>query len=123
MLFEKAARWKIRFNYKGLCTVEDLWDLGLEELDSIFKSLNSQLQEHKEESLLDKKTQSEEVLELTVNIVKHVFETKHREIKERKNEIVRAGRKQRLLSVIANKQDAKLQDMSIEDLNKLVDET
>lgn len=121
-MFEKAARLKIRFNFKGLCTVEDLWDLSLEDLNSVFQGLNSQLKEHKEESLLDKRTQNEELLELTVNIVKHIFETKQQEQKDRENEIAKVQRKQKLLGIIAEKQDSELKDMSINDLNKLADE-
>jgi hypothetical protein len=121
-MFEKATRLKLRFNFKGLCTVEDLWDLSLEDLNSVFQGLNSQLKEHKEESLLDKKTQNEELLELTVNIVKYIFETKQKEQKEREDAIAKAERKQKILGIIANKQDAELQDKSIDELNKLVDE-
>lgn len=121
-MFEKATRLKIRFNYKGLCTIEDLWDLSLEELNSIYRDINSQLKEHKEESLLDKKTKQEELLELTINIIKHIFETKQQEQKEREGAILKAERKQKILGIIANKQDAELQDKSIEELNKLVDE-
>ena len=41
-IFEKATRGKMRFQFKGLVSVEDLWDLSVQDLDKIFKSLNSQ---------------------------------------------------------------------------------
>lgn len=39
-IFEFATRNKVRFSFKGLISVEDLWDLSLTNLDSIYKELN-----------------------------------------------------------------------------------
>ena len=37
-LFVMATRGKYRFPFKGQISVEDLWDLSVKNLDSIFKS-------------------------------------------------------------------------------------
>lgn len=121
-MFEKAARFKLRFNHKGLCTVEDLWDLPLRELDSLFKGLNVQLRTEKEESLLEKKSQEDEILELKVALVRHVVEVRLQEQKEREDAAAKAERKQKLLGIVAQKQDAKLLEMTEEDLLKLAEE-
>ena len=36
-IFEAATRYKYRFPFKGMISVEDLWDLKLQDLDSVFK--------------------------------------------------------------------------------------
>jgi len=121
-MFEQATRMKLRFNFKGQITVEDLWELRLVELDNIFKALNSQAKTQKEESLLDRKTKEDEELDLKMKIIRHVVETKQQERKERLDANAKAEKKKKLLGIIAEKQDAALRDMSVEDLTKLVDE-
>lgn len=51
-MFEIATRTKMRFPFKGMISVEDLWDLSVQNLDKVFKTLNSQRKEAQEESLL-----------------------------------------------------------------------
>lgn len=40
-MFDVATRNKLRFPYEGQISVEDMWDLSLSALDSVFKTLNS----------------------------------------------------------------------------------
>ena len=60
-MFEKASRLKLRFEYKGLCSVEELWDLSVQELDNIYKVLNSKAKAMREESLLQEKTKEDQL--------------------------------------------------------------
>lgn len=48
-VFERAAMNKYRFPYKGQISVEDLWDLSLPGLDSVFKHLNKLKKANEEE--------------------------------------------------------------------------
>lgn len=122
-MFEKALRMKLRFTFtRGYLSVEDLWDLKAEELDTIFKRLNAKLKEQKEESLLETKTDADKVLELKVGIIKHIVKVKLEEKKEQEDKLLKAEKKQRLLEIIAKKQDKALEDMSIEDLTKMVED-
>ena len=75
-LFEVATRSKMRFPFKGQISVEDLWDLRVEDLDSVFKTLNSKVKQAKEDSLLDTKTKADEILDIQIEIVKYIFTTK-----------------------------------------------
>lgn len=120
-MFEKAARLKLRFPFRGMLTVEDLWDLKLEDLDTIFKGHNLKLKEVGEESLLGTKSKEDEILALQISIVKYIVNVRLLEQKERTSEKERSEYKQKILSIVAEKQDAGLKDMSIEDLLKLVE--
>jgi len=119
-MFEKAVRSHLRFNYRGQCSVEDLWDLSVEELNLIFKNLNMELKITKEESLLEVKTLGNEILELKVNIVKHIVKVMLEERQVRENGVLRSEKKQKLLGLIAEKQDEALKGKSVEELNELV---
>ena len=121
-MFEKAVRLKLRFTHKGLCTVEDLWDLPLDSLDRIFKELNTKLKTQKEESLLETRSKEDEILDLKISIVKHIVEVRLSEQKARKDLATKLAKKQNLLGIIAEKQDNALRDLSVDDLTKLVDE-
>ncbi|WP_243033922.1 hypothetical protein [Clostridium sp. AF50-3] len=56
-----AARCKYRFPYRGNISVEDLWDLPVKALDGIFKTLNAEVKQSQEESLLENKSPEDEV--------------------------------------------------------------
>jgi len=120
-MFEKAARMKLRFPFRGQCSVEDLWDLSVEDLDGVFKELNAELKEAKGESLLEIKTKTDEILELKVAIIRRIVTIKLEEQKASENAGLRAEKKQKLLGIIAEKQDEQYKGMPLEDLTKLVE--
>lgn len=120
-IFEYAVRNKVRFPFRGLISVEDLWDLSLANLDSIYKSLNKQAKQSDEESLLSTKTNVDTELEIKINIVKYIVSIKLEERKARENETMKKIQKQKIMSAIAVKEDEALQNSSIEDLKKMLD--
>lgn len=75
-LFEIATRNKYRFPFKGWINTEDLWDLSVQNLDSIFKTLNKELKTTGEESLLGTKTTEQNELSNKIEIVKHIVSVK-----------------------------------------------
>ncbi len=119
-MFEVATRNKFRFPFKGLISVEDLWELSVDNLDSIFKSLNSEMKKTKEESLLSTKTREDEVLETKIEIVKYIVSVKLAEKEQRERAFLNKERNQKIMDIIAAKKDAELQNMSIEELEKML---
>lgn len=120
-LFEKAARCKYRWDYKGVIDSEDLWDLSVTSLDTIFKRLNVASKAQKEESLLAVRSASDEVLDAKIDIVKHIVMVKLAEREASRNAKAKAAQKQKILGIIEIKQDAALHDMPVEELSKLAD--
>ena len=121
-MFEKAARMKLRFDYRGSISVEDLWDLPVRDLDSIFKTLNARSKTQQEESLLGVRNQEDEIVALKIDIVRHVVSTKLQERDQYKESAERRARKEKLMAILEEKQDAELHEFSPEQLRKLIEE-
>ena len=121
-IFEVATRNKMRFVFRGLVSVEDLWDLSTKDLDSIFKTLNAQLKQEKEESLLEVKTQQNEELDTKVQIVKYIVQVKLAEEQARLNARKIKEQKQKILEILSVKEDTDLQNKSTEELTKMLNE-
>lgn len=119
-MFEIATRNKFRFPFKGVISTEDLWDLSVESLDNVFKTLNSEMKKTKEESLLSTKSKDDEVPELKIEIVKHIVAVKQEEKEARERKFLDRERNQKIMSIIAAKQDEQLHNMSVEELQKLL---
>lgn len=114
-MFEKASRLKLRFkSVNGLVSVEDLWDVPLTHLDSIAKALRKELREN-EESFISE-TKKNTTNELAFEIVKQVIEVRLAEKEEKKAAAEKAAKKQRLLEILENKQNASLENLTEEQL-------
>lgn len=120
-MFEVATRSKMRFPFKGLISVEDLWDLSVNNLDLIFKSLNSELKQVQEESLLNTKTKEDKELDVKIEIVKHIVKVKLEEENNRLKAKEQKEQKQKILEILSAKQDESLQNKSIDELKDMLE--
>lgn len=120
-LFEGAVRAKYRFPFKGQISTEDLWDLSLQDLDRVFKALNAEAKQSQEESLLKVRDKQAETLERKIEIVKYIVTVKQAEIIAIKEAADRKAQKQRIMEIIAKKEDDTLQNMSLDELKKMVE--
>lgn len=121
-IFEKATKEKARFAYKGQLSVEDLWDLRLEDLDAIYRQYNGELKATSEDSLLQKPTTAGETLALKVEVVKRIVTVKLAEIEARKERAEKLAKKRRITEILAQKQDEVLSQKSEADLLKMLEE-
>lgn len=121
-LFINATRNKVRFPYRGQASVEDLWDLPVTELDKIYKSLEKQEKTANEESLLEVKTDEDEELTMQIEIVKYIVGVKLEEKKQAENAKAKKEQKEKLLRLLADKQDEELKGKTAEEIQKMIDE-
>ena len=121
-LFEVATRNNYQFPFRGLINVIDLWDLSLTNLDSVFKVLNAEVKKSEEESLLNTKTKEDEEISNKIEIVKYIVGVKLAEKKAKEDEKKNREMKQRLLEIKAKRQDAALENLSDEDLDRAIAE-
>jgi hypothetical protein len=127
-IFEKASRLKLRFDTpKGFLSVDDLWDLhlisdiGRANLDDIARDLNRQLK-NTEVSFVRENQGADETLQLQFDIVKHIIDVRLAEQNAALAAKEKAERKQKILAIMSDKQEASLRGLPLEDLQRLVNE-
>lgn len=121
-MFEVAVRNKFRFPFKGVISVEDLWDLSVQQLDSIFKTLKSQEKKAQEESLLDTRTPEDEALKTKIDIIRYIVGVKLDEAKQAERAKENHDQKQKILGILAEKQDADLRNKTPEELQAMLNQ-
>ena len=121
-LFEIATRNNYQFPFRGMINVIDLWDLPLTNLDSVFKTLNAEIKRSEEESLLNTKSTEDEEISNKIDIVKYIVSVKLAEKKAREDDKKNAEMRQRLLEIKAKREDAALENLSDEELDKALAE-
>jgi len=116
-IFEQATRKAIRFaSTNGNITTEDLWNLSLEKLDVIAIAINKQLKESKEESFIKTKSNENSILDLKLEIVKHIINVKIAEKEQRENDIVIRQKRAEILEELEKKKKENLSTKTVEEL-------
>ena len=121
-LFITATKNKYRYPYKGLISTEDLWDLSPQALDGIFKEVNAQLKKTGEEGLLKTEGKGVTMMKNMIEIIKYILNDKLDEQVRREQAAANAAKRQRIMEIIASKEDAALNDLSVDELRKMIDE-
>ena len=126
-MFEMASQYKFRYPWKGMITTEDLWDLNVKQLDAVYQALSKEMNALQEgDSLLS--TTSADVfnkkqdLTTKIEIVKYIFNCKQQAAELNRMAAERSAKKQRIMDILAQKQENALQNMSEDELKKMLDE-
>lgn len=121
-IFEYAVANKFRFPYKGSVSTEDLYDLSVTELDSIYKNLKREVKKANEDSLLVTQSKEDIVLNIKIEIVKFIVTKKLTQAEAKKKEKENKEKRERLLEIKAQRENAALENMSDEELDKALAE-
>lgn len=121
-IFAIATRRKYRFPFNGQIGVEDLWDLSASQLDRVFKTLKKDQKTSNEESLLTTRSDEDSDLDVKIAVVKFVFETKQADKLAAIELAEKIEKKKRIRELIADKKDEALKNMSVEDLEKMLED-
>lgn len=126
-MFEIATRTKLRFqSTKGELSIEQLWDVPLRSkddfnLDTVAKTVNKALKTISEESFVStKKSTAQTKQEMALDIVKYVIQTKLDEEDAAATRAANKVKKEKLLAILAEKQDGKLSELSEKELQKQI---
>jgi hypothetical protein len=126
-MFEYATRNKLRFaSPRGELSVEQLWDMPLRSkddfnLDGVARSANRALKAAVEESFVEtQKTAAQARLENTLEVVKYIIGVKLAEEAEAKKAADNRTEKEKLLKILAEKQDGKLSELSEKEIQKRI---
>lgn len=119
-MYKNALRKGYTFNYKGVCTLQDLFDLSLTELDMIYKNLMAELVKTKGESLLQIVSKETTVIEDKIAIIKDIVATKLEEQEIAKAELLAKAEKQKIMYAISKKKESKYDELSVEELENLL---
>ena len=120
-MYKEALQKKLRFKTnKGMITTEDLFDLSLQNLNTLAIMLDKKISEAPKKSFIEDLLAEENDDELRFSIVKDVINIK---LKARKDNINRAqidARNKRIAELIAKKEDEALENKSIEELRAMI---
>lgn len=129
-MFEKASRLKLRFDStRGQLSIEDLWDIpltsgtGKPNLDDIAKGLHRELRSSKETESFVTPVESggNDELQLKFDVVKHVIGVRIAERDAAAASAKRRENKQRILEIVAMKEDESLRGKSLEELKAMAE--
>lgn len=124
-MFEKASRLQLRFETaRGQIMVEDLWNIPLDgefSLNAVAKSLNRQLKASEEEDFVHPTATVDARIQLAFDIVKHIIAVRVAEAEESERKVALRQKKDRILRILAEKEDSALQEKSADELRKLLD--
>jgi predicted Zn-dependent protease len=122
-MYKQASKLKLRFQTnRGILSVEQLWDLSQTDLSNAVKAVKKILKKTDDDELsfLEDSKIVDVENQLRFDILKDVYLTKKKEAEELRDAAETKAHNQKILTLIAEKQEGKLKEMSIEELEKLL---
>lgn len=120
-IFKLASQLKLRFQTRqGLLSTDQLWDLSLAELDALAVSLEIKHEQSAKKSFIKKTSVEDKTSKLKFDIVLDILNTKVAIEEEASKAMEIKKHNEKIIAIIAQKQDSMLQDKSIEELQAML---
>lgn len=121
-IFEQASRLKLRFGIQGQVSVEQLWDLDINHLILYEEALTEVVESYGKSTRrkAGRKTKDQELNELRLAVVTSILDTRIKEQEEIIEAQKNKAHNQKIMDLIAKKQDAELEAMSPDELKALL---
>lgn len=120
-MYKEASKQKLRFSTsKGTVAVEQLWELSLTELDNLVLSLEEDYKDSGKKSYIYKKSPKDRTNKLKFDIALDILTTMFEESEALKNAKEIKEHNQKILGLIADKQEDALKGKSVEELEKML---
>lgn len=115
--YKLASKAKLRFQTsRGVLSVEQLWDLSLEDLDSLAVSLEAAHKESGKKSFLNKTSVKDKMAKLAFDVALDILNSKVEDNEAALEAIETKQFNEKILNLIAEKQDDNLRGLSIAQL-------
>lgn len=121
--FKQASKEKLRFQTtKGSLSTEQLWDLSIPELDTLAVGLEEVHAESGKKSFIRKSSAKDKTAKLRFDVVLEVLTTKVEEMEAAQKKAEKKAHNNKILSLIAEKQDETLKGKSLKQLQAMLEE-
>lgn len=122
-MYKQASKLGLRIQTnRGVLAVEQLWQLGQSDLSNAIKTVKKVLKKTDDDELsfLEDSKVVDVENQLRFDILKDVYLTKKSELEAIRNEAETKAHNQKILALIAEKQEGKLRNMSEDELKALL---
>lgn len=128
-LYKQATKENWLFDSgNGQLNVSDLWNLPLTSknnrpnLDDVARRLYNAIKEMNDVSFVNPVTNNSNTLQQRLELVKDIIATRQAENEAKNNERERQARNARIREILAEKQEDSLKNMSVEELQSLLEQ-
>lgn len=122
-MYKQASKLGLRFQTnKGMLSVEQLWTLNQTDLSNAVKAVKKVLKTTDDDDLsfLDNTRTVDVENQLRFELLKDIYLTKKKETEELRDAAQTKLHNQKIIALIAEKQEGALKEMSIDELEKLL---
>lgn len=122
-MYKQASKLGLRFQTnRGVLSVEQLWHLSQTDLGNTVKAVKKVLKKNDDDELsfLEAAKTVDVENQLRFDILKDIYLTKKREKEELRDAAEAKAYNEKIIAIIAEKQEGALKDKSIDELEKLL---